>query len=190
MMWRHILLALAMAAGTAHAQTKKELVAKVLQLHQAGIENVGRAIAGQASQQMLQAAAQALPRVPADKREAVGREIQADVKKFYDEVEPLLTKRATELAPASVGPAYEEKFSEEELKVVIAWLESPVSRKYAQIDREQGNALADKVMTDTRSTVEPKLKALQATVAKRLGVPPVPAGAASTAPAASAPRRK
>jgi len=190
MKWRPILLALALAAGAAQAQTKKELVAKVLQLHQAGIENVGRAIAGQASQQMLQAAGQALPRVPADKREAVGREIQADVKKFYDEVEPVLTRRATELAPASVGPAYEEKFSEDELKVIIAWLESPVSRKYAQIDREQGNALADKVMTDTRSTVEPKLKALQASVAKRLGVPPVPAGAASTAPGASAPRRK
>jgi hypothetical protein len=190
MKWRYTLLALALAAGAAQAQSKKDLVAKVLQLHQAGIENVGRMIAGQASQQMMQAAGQALPRVPADKREAVGREIQADVKKFYDEVEPVLVKRASELAPASVGAAYEEKFSEDELKVVIAWLESPVSRKYAQIDRDQGNALAEKVMADTRPTVEPKLKELQATVAKRLGVPAAAAGPASAAPAASAPRRK
>ena len=166
------LLALALAAGAAQAQvqTKKDLIAKVVQLHQQGIENVGRVIAGQTSQQMLQAAGQALPRVAADKREAVGKEIQDDVKKFYDEVEPLLKKRAVELAPATVGAAYEEKFSEDELKVIIAWLESPVSKKYAQIDRDQGNALAEKVVADTRPTIEPKLKALEATLAKRLGV--------------------
>jgi uncharacterized protein len=190
------LIALALAAGAAHAQTqtqtqtqtKKDLIAKVVQLHQQGIENVGRVIAGQTSQQMLQAAGQALPRVAADKREAVGKEIQDDVKKFYDEVEPLLKKRAVELAPATVGAAYEEKFSEDELKVIIAWLESPVSKKYAQIDRDQGNALAEKVVADTRPTIEPKLKALEATVAKRLGV--TGNEPAASAPKAPAPKKK
>ena len=174
-------LALIVAAAPAHAQNKKELIAKVVQLHMQGIENVGRVIAGQTSQQMLQAAGQALPRVAADKREAVGKEIQDDVKKFYDEIEPLLKKRAVELAPATVGAAYEEKFSEDELKVIISWLESPVSKKYAQMDRDQGNALAEKVVADTRPTIEPKLKALEAIVAKRLGV-------AANEPSASAPK--
>jgi len=189
MNWRIAFLAVALATGGAHAQSKKELIAKVVQLHQQGIENVGRIIAGQTSQQMLQAAGQALPRVAADKREAVGKEIQDDVKKFYDEIEPLLTKRAVELAPATVGAAYEEKFSDDELKVVIAWLESPVSRKYAQMDRDQGNALAEKVVADTRPTIEPKLKALEASVAKRLGVPPAEA-AASAPPKAATPKKK
>jgi uncharacterized protein len=181
-------LALVVAAAPAQAQNKKELIAKVVQLHMQGIENVGRVIAGQTSQQMLQAAGQALPRVAADKREAVGKEIQEDVKKFYDDVEPLLKKRAVELAPATVGAAYDEKFSEDELKIIIAWLESPVSKKYAQIDRDQGNALADKVVADTRSTIEPKLKALEAVVAKRLGVPANEPAAAPAKPAA--PKKK
>ena len=193
-MIRHIaplaVLALALAAAPAHAQNKKELVAKVVQLHQQGIENVGRVIAGQTSQQMLQAAGQALPRVPADKREAVGKEIQDDVKKFYDEVEPMLKKRAVELAPATVGAAYEEKFSEDELKVIIAWLESPVSKKYAQMDRDQGNALAEKVVADTRPAIEPKLKALEAVVAKRLGVPAEGGASAPKAAAPAAPKKK
>jgi uncharacterized protein len=185
------LTVLLLAAVTAQAQTKKELVATVVQLHQQGIETIGRVIAGQTSQQMLQAAGQALPNVAADKREAVGKEIQADVKKFYDEVEPLLKKRAVELAPATVGPAYEEKFSEDELKTLIAWLESPVSRKYAEIDRTQGNALAEKVVADTRATIEPKIKALEATVAKRLGVPAASAAPAPAAPASAAvPKKK
>jgi hypothetical protein len=183
------LLALALAAAPVQAQNKKELVAKVLQLHQQGIENVGRVIAGQTSQQMLQAAGQVLPGVPADKREAVGKEIQDDVKKFYDDIEPLLTKRAIELAPAMVGAAYEDQFSEDELKAVIAWLESPVSKKYAQMDRDQGNALAEKVVADTRPTIEPKLKALEATLAKRLGVPSAGSGASAPAKAAG-PKKK
>ncbi len=182
MAWSVLLLAAAAAQG----QTKKELVAKVVQLHQQGIEQIGSFIADQTSQQMLQAAGQALPGVAAERRQAVGREVQADVKKFYDEVEPLLRKRALELAPATVGPAYEDKFSEDELKTLIAWLESPVSRKYAEIDRAQGNALAEKVVADTRATVEPKIRALEATLAKRLGMPTAPAAA----PAASSPKKK
>jgi hypothetical protein len=176
-----VLVLLGACALGAQAQTKKELAAKVVQLQQPGIENIGRAIAGRTSQQVLQAAGQSLQRVAADKREAVGREVQADVKKFFDEIEPLLRKRATELAAGTLGSTYEERFSEDELKQIIAWLESPTSRKFAQFDAEQGNALAEKLMTDMRPTVEPKLKALEATLGKRLGV--------TVQPAASAPKR-
>jgi len=120
-----VLALLGATALGAQAQTKKELAAKVVQLQQAGIENVGRAIAGRTSQQVLQAAGQGLQRVAADKREAVGREVQADVKKFFEEIEPLLKKRATELAAGTLGATYEERFSEDELKQIIAWLDSP-----------------------------------------------------------------
>jgi hypothetical protein len=185
-----ILAALLLATGQmASAQiaapsspAKKELVAKLLQLQQTGVENVGRAIAGQAAQQMLQAAGQAIPRLPADKREAATKDVQADVKKFYDEVEPILRKRATELAPALVIPIYEERYSEDELKAVIAWLESPVSKKFQQIGAEVENSLAQKVMADTRSTVEPRLRALQNSVAKRLGIAPPPSAGGASGP--------
>jgi hypothetical protein len=176
---RLLFIALLLAFGGAQAQTKKELAAKVLQLQQQGIENVGSMIAGQTSQQMLQAAGQALQRVAADKRDAVGRQVQDDVKSFYGEIEPILKKRATELGASVLGAAYEEKFSEDELKQLIAWLESPVSRKFAQFDAQQGNVLAERLIADTRPTIEPKLKALEATVSKRLGLPAAPATAAS-----------
>lgn len=172
---RWVLLActlLAMATGgSAQAQSKGELVAKLVSLQQAGIENVGRALAAQTSQRVLQAASQALPRLPADKREAAAKEVQADVSKFYDEVEPVLRKRAVELAPATLSPLYEERFSEGELRQVIAWLESPVSKKLQTIDSEIGNTLAQKVVADTRSTMETRLKALEASLARRLGAP-------------------
>ena len=181
-MWQAMVMAVVMALGSAaHAQTqtKKELVARLMQIQQGGIENVGRTLAGQTSQRALQAAAQALPRVAADKREAVAKEVQAEVKKFYDEIEPILRKRAAELGPAAVAPIYEERFSEDELKAVIAWLDSPVSKKLQQVDGEMGNMLAQRVVADTRPAIEPKLKVLEASLAKRLGIPVPPASAAS-----------
>lgn len=184
-MWQAIAVALVLAvcsAGNAQAQSKKELIVKLLQLQQSGIDNVGRALAGQTSQRVLQAAGQAIPRLAADKREAAGKDVQADVKKFYDEVEPVLRKRATELAPATLTPIYEEKFSEDELKTVIAWLESPVSKKFQQIDGEIASTLAQKVVADTRGMIEPRLKTLEASLAKRLGIaPPSAASGASGA---------
>ena len=184
-MWQVVVMALLIAvgsAGSAQAQTKKELIAKLMQLQQPGIENIGRALAGQTSQRALQAAGQAIPRLPADKREAAAKDVQADVKKFYDDVEPILRKRATELAPATLTPVYEERFSEDELKTVIAWLESPVSKKFQQVDGEIGNTLAQKVVADTRGSVETKLKALEASLAKRLGIPVAPAGSSASGP--------
>ena len=182
-MWRSVVTVTLLAAtttGGALAQTKSELVARLVALQQPGIENVGRTLAGQTSQRVLQAASQALPRVPADKREAAAKDVQADVSKFYDEVEPILRKRAAELAPATLTPLYQERFSEDELHQVIAWLESPVSKKFQQLDGEVGNTLAQKVVADTRGTIETRLKALEASLAKRLGMPgAAPAGGAS-----------
>lgn len=184
-MWQVVVMALVIglgSSGSAQAQTKKELIAKLLQLQQPGIDNIGRALAGQTSQRVLQAAGQGIPRLAADKREAAAKDVQADVKKFFDEIEPILRKRAGEIAPATLMPVYEEKFSEDELKAVIAWLESPVSKKFQQIDGEIASTLAQKVVADTRGTVEARLKTLETSLAKRLGVPTGASAASASAP--------
>jgi hypothetical protein len=155
-------------AQAASSPAKKELVQKVLTLQQSGIEAIGNQLASQAASQRMQAAGQALGRVPAEKRDAVAKELQAEVRKFYDEVAPLLRDRAVKLAPSTVGTALEEKFSEDELKSLVAWLESPVSRKYQQLASEMQQSLTQKVVADSRAQVEPKLKALDQVLSSRL----------------------
>ena len=180
---------LASAAGLCAAQgasaplspAKQALVQKALQLQQPGIEGVGNALANQTAQQVMQVAGQALSRLPAESRQTVGTELQADVRKFFDEISPLLRASAVKLAPATIGSALEEKLSEDELKVLIAWLESPVNPKYAQIANEAQQALAQKLVTETRPQIEPKLKALEQTMAARLNA----AGAGGAAPGAA-----
>ncbi len=160
--------ALAQTSGTP-TPAKKELVQKALQLQSGGIESIGTQLAGQTAQQVLGAVGQALGRVPAEKRELMATEIQADVKKFYDDISPTLRTNALKLGPSTFGSAMEDKLSEDELKTLVAWLESPVSRKYQQLTIEVQQALAQKLVADSRPTIDPKLKALEQTISRRLG---------------------
>ncbi|HMM87173.1 hypothetical protein [Azohydromonas sp.] len=185
MMWKTFGLALVLATSTsAWAQSKQDLVKKVLQLQQPGIENAARMVAEQPALMMMQQAAIALrSRVPEDKREAVAREIQADARKYADEAVPLLRQQAVKLAPTTIGPILEKEFSVEELKQLVSILESPVNRKFQQLGGDMQRALNEKLVADTRDEIEPKLRALQQSVGERLRV-----GAAGPGAPASAPR--
>jgi hypothetical protein len=160
--------ALAQASGTS-SPAKKEMVQKALQLQAAGFESIGTQLAAQTAQQVLGAVGQALGRVPADKRDLLATEIQADVKKFYEDIAPTLRTNALKLGPTTFGTAMEEKLNEDELKTLLAWLESPVSRKYQQLTMEAQPALAQKLVADSRPAIDPKLKALEQTISRRLG---------------------
>jgi hypothetical protein len=176
--WLVALLALATGAQAQSTVGKKELVAKVLQLQQAGIEQVGQALAERPVLQMMQQASLVLQsKVAADKREAIAKDIQADVKKFIDEAVPMVRERAVTFAPTTIGPLLEEKFSEEELKQLIAILESPVNRKFAQMGGDMQKVLVEKLVAETRSVIEPKVKLLEQSISKRLGLPATPAPA-------------
>ncbi len=196
-MKRLMMAALLSSAALAHAQTtpaasatpaspaKKELVQKLLVLQQPGIEQVARGLVERPALQMMQEAGQVLQRqIAPDKREAIGKQVEADVKKYVEEATPLVRERAIKLAPTTIGPILEEKFSEDELKQLIAWLESPINKKYAQIGPEMQTAFVQKLVVDARPVVDPKLQALDAKVRSTLGLP---APGAASAPAASRP---
>jgi hypothetical protein len=181
------------AASTA-SPAKKALIKRIVQLQQPGIEAIAASLVEQPVAAIMQQVGRTLQtNVAADKREAVGREAQADVRKFVDEVVPVVRKRAVEMAPATIGPILDEKFSEDELKQLAVWLESPVSRKYQQLGSDMQRALSEPLIRDSRSVVEPKMRALEESLMKRLGVSDTPAakpaGAKSAAPA-SVPAKK
>lgn len=167
-----------------HAQTspaKKELVAKVLQLQQGGVELTARALAEQPARLMMQQAAGALQRVPAERREALARDIETDVRKYVDDATAVVKKRAIEVAPSTIGALLEERFTEDELRQVVALLESPVNRKFQSMAPEMQKVLAEKVVADTRAEVEPMMRYLELQVTRKLA----PTGAAGAASGAS-----
>lgn len=186
-----IVTALLVSAAMAHAQNapatpsspaKKELIQKLMVLQQPGIENLARGLVEQPAAGMIQAAGRALQQVPADKREATGKTIEADIKKYVEETNPLVRERAIKLAPSSIGATMDEKFTEDELKQLVGWLESPVNKKYSQLGPDIQKSFTEKLVAEVRPTVEPKLQALEARVRASLGVP-------EAAPAGSAPAK-
>jgi len=173
-MKKMIVAVLLVAAGVVHAQStaaKKELVAKVLQLQQPAIELVARSMAEQPAQILMQRAGPILAqRIPPDKRQAVARDIQSDVKKYVDETVPMVRERAVALAPSTIGVLLDERFTEEELKQLIAIIESPINRKFQALGGEMQKSLTTKLVEETKPLIEPKIRELDRAVGARLGL--------------------
>ena len=191
-MIKHLLLATALCTvmGSTLAQTtngdkaspKKPLIAKILVLQQPNLDNMARGMIEQPAAQLMQQVSIAVrQRVPEDKREELGREVQADVKKYIDETLPIVRDSASRLAPSTVGAVLEERFSVEELKQIIALLESPLNRKYQAAGADMQRALTEKLVAESRASVQAKIQALEQSVGKRMAPYMGASGAASGA---------
>jgi hypothetical protein len=191
-----IFVTLAAACTLAPAQSspaKKELVGRILKLQQPGIEAIAHDLAKQPASELIGSALEFVQnQAPADKREALAKGLQQDADKYMNETFPMVRDRAVKLAPTTVGALLEEKFSEDELKHALAMMESPVYQKFQSLGNDMQRSLIAKLVPELKPQVEPKLKALDDAIAKRLGVPAALAGnqpaAAPAAPAA--PKKK
>lgn len=191
MITRHtsLLFSLLLAAGPALAQAnaKDELIGRILKLQQPAIESLAQSLAEQPAAQMLEQAGAALPgRVPAERREAVARDIRADARTYAEEVAPIVREKAVQLAPSTVGPILREKFTEDELRQIVAVLESSAWSKFEQLGGDMQKALGETLVAETRPAVQAKLAVLEQSVSRRLGI--APAAADNKASAASAPK--
>lgn len=172
------------AAAAATSPAEKELIARLLKLQQPGIEALARQLVEQPAVQLLNQAGMAMQaRVPPDKRETLAKEIDADVQKYVAEAVPLARERAVRLAPGTVGKLLEDRFTEDELRQIVTTLESPVYAKYMQLSGDMQKALLERLVAETRPTIEPKIKALEASLGKRLTAS-APAAAPAAKPAA------
>ena len=182
------LLAVGFGAVAQTSAGKKEQITRILQLQQPAIEAMARGMAEQPALVLLQRAGAVMQsRTPPDKREALGKEIQADARKYVDEVLPIIRDRAVKLAPTTVGTLLDERFTEDELKQLAGIIENPVFRKYQQMDGEMTRSLQAKLVTELKATLEPKFKTLELAVAGRLGIPvTAPAAPSSARPPAKA----
>ena len=178
-------VALAFAIGAAHAQTapaaappaeatasspaKKELVQRVLKLQQGGIDRLATAMTEEPAVMLAGRASEAISaQVPKERQEAVAKEVQAEIQKYLKETVPQVRKSAQALAPTTIGAILEAKLTEDELRQVVALLESTAYAKYQQLSGEMQRALQAKLVSDTRSTVEPRVQALEKALGERL----------------------
>lgn len=178
------------ASAPAASSAKHELVLKLLSVQQSSIESLGRSVGERPAMQLMQAAAQALQtQVPEDKREAAANAAQAHIKDFVEETDPAFAKAATQLAPTTMGPILESQLSEDDLRQIIAWVSSPTFKRFSELQPQLQDALVKSLIQQMGPTMEPKLRTLQQTVAKDLGLE-IAGSSAAPAPSGSTAKRK
>jgi len=193
-------LAAAGAAGaqvttsTAASPAKKELVQRFLKVQQNDIEGAARSLVEQPAAAMMREAGLAMQQqqMPAEKFQQLGKQIEAEVKKYVDEAYPLVRDKALKIAPTTIGAALEAKMTEDELKQLLAWLESPAAKKFQQVAAESRNEFLQQIRSEAGPLVQPKLVALDGRIRVILGVPPAggqPSAAPTPAPSAKPPAR-
>jgi uncharacterized protein len=185
------------ASGTIHAQNtdpKRALAVRAVATQEGPeMDRMLARLAGSASQGVVANWNARLAGLPAAKRQSAATALDAELKKFNDDNLKLVTAEAAKVRSGALLAAYMERFSEEELKQLVALMEAPVFKKYQTISPELGNIYVKAIVDGTRGVVETRSKAFDASASKITGIPlsaPTTSAPAANAPPASAPAKK
>jgi len=107
-------------------------------------------------------------RVSAEKRDATVKDIAVDAQRYVDEATPLAQAAVRRQMPRTVVPMLAENFSEDELRQLLAMLESPVKQKFEQWVPKLERALGEKTAEDAGATIQPKLDTMKQAIAVKL----------------------
>jgi len=178
-MFRTMCVTMALGAGLgcmAHANAegmngvapaKQALVQRVLD--KMGLESVGLQMLQTPVADMLrQSRVVVQSRVPADKQDALMKDITAEATKFVEQEAPALRASTHAIVQSSVAPLLAQKFSEDELKQLAGILESPVLAKFETIVPEMKRAVGENVARAQGAQVQPKMTELQNRVGLKL----------------------
>lgn len=174
--FRPALLAAALAfAGVVHAAgaapavspEKQKLIERVLALWHA--EETAIVMVQRPAGSAIEQASIALQgRVSQQKHQAAMKDIAGDVQKYIDEATPIARDNAARLKAPVLAPLLAQNFSEDELRQLIALLESPVKHKFEQLLPQMERAYGERIAADSRAQIDPKLQTMKQAVALKL----------------------
>jgi hypothetical protein len=191
------LLAAVVIASTAvlnlgHAQvpvSKQEWAAKVVALQQGPeLDRLIAQLADSATDEVLQNWGQRLQAdVPAARQEQAKDELNAELKKLYDDITRAIKNKVIVASGDALVPAYMERFSIDELKQIATFFESPAIKKYQAAAPELGSIFVKQLVEVTRADVTSRVKQFDDSAAKIVGAtsPATPRATAPSAPAQS-----
>lgn len=166
-----IALSSCLMCGSVQAQTapdsRQALIDKLLTLWH--VEDVAVVMVQRPAASAMEQARIALQgRVSAEKRERTLKDIGVDVQSYVDQASPLARESAQRLVRPTLGPLLLQEFNEEELRQIIALLESPVKKKFEKLVPTLERALGEKVAEDSGAAINPKLQTMTQAVGLKL----------------------
>ena len=179
--------------STAQAQTtdpKLEWATKAVALQQGPeLERLVSQLAESSSQNIVQSWGVKLRSdMPKDKVEQTAQSLNAELKKYNDDVTKIISGKVNKASVDSLIPVYMARFSLDELKQLVAFFESPAVKKYQTAAPELGNVFVNQLIIETRNDVSARAKQFDDAAAKIVGA--APKAPAATAPDKSKPAAK
>ena len=179
--------------GIAQAQTtdpKLEWATKAVALQQGPeLERLVSQLAESSSQNIVQSWGVKLRSdVPKDSVEQTAQSLNAELKKYNDDVTKIISGKVNKASADSLIPIYMARFSLDELKQLVAFFESPAVKKYQTAAPELGNVFVNQLIIETRNDVSARAKQFDDAAAKIVGS--APKAPAATAPEKSKPAAK
>ncbi len=157
----------AAVTATAIAPEKLKLINRVLELWP--VEKVGLVMLEKPVAESLRQSRSLLQgRVSTETQDATMKEITQDAMDFLKEVSPAVIDSAHKQIPVTVVPLLADKFTEEELRQIIAILESPVKSKFEKAAPEIEAALGQKLAVENGPTINPKMTELTEKIGMRM----------------------
>jgi len=170
------------AQSNKSSDAKRALAVKLAQLQlKAEGDNIAQQLTASAVQPLVMAWSQKLDQtVPQERQKDVREQLDQELKKFADSAFKTIHEQVTKTAENALVPLFMDKFSESELKTIIAYQESTAATKFAEIGGEAANAWAGQIVEGTRAAIETSGKAFD-DAASKIVTAPAPAASASSA---------
>lgn len=153
-----IVLTLAAACLTtnpAQAQTRQELASRLVQL-QVRVEGpaIVEQLTANAVQPLVAVWAERLHQLPQERQASALEQLDAELDKFRASTQQAIAASLAAAAEAALTPIFMERLSEDDLKIIIAYMESPASAKMQELAADASNAWASAIIDGTRGRVE------------------------------------
>lgn len=160
-------------SGTpAHAQDagKKDLATRIVTLQKAhDMDALIAQLAASATQTVVSTWLPRLDDLPPARQKAAADQLDVELKKFNEDNLRTIRSRNDRISLEVLVPAYSEQFTAEEMKQLIAFMESPVIKKFYAANPHMANLLAKRLVEATRTDVEARIKAFDARASRILG---------------------
>jgi uncharacterized protein len=156
------------------ADPKLELATRVVALQQGPeLERLVNQLADSAAQDVLQAWSPKLQsNVPKEKMEQAREGLNAELKKYFDDVFKAISSKTTKVSSDALIPVYMQKFSVEELRQLVGFFESSAVKKYQAAAPELGNVFVQQLVEATRADVAARSKQFDDAATKIVGNAP------------------
>jgi hypothetical protein len=183
-------LSLASLAFTGASQAqgvdpKQEWAAKVVALQQGPeLDRLVEQLAASTTQDLLQNWGPKVQALPAAGQEQVKDQLNAELKKYTDDVAGVISGKVAAASKDALVPAYAERFTLDELKQIAAFFESPAIKKYQSSAPELGNVFIQKLVESTRADVATRADKFNEAATKIIGSAPKAAPAGKSKPPA------